>query len=134
MRQWHFYEKVYRRWLVLFVGSFEDFQKEMQNIGYDGASELYEARGMCIDLNVANNTSGQNCAVIWLREWHLADLIHETTHFVMFCFDELGIPMERNNTETFAFYTEYWFNEISRVRRRTPEGRTPSQARASSHS
>jgi hypothetical protein len=131
MIQWHFYDKVYRRWLVLMLGSLTDLKEEMKTIKYKEIDDLHDAKGMCIELGGYNNDSGQNCTIIWLKEWETATLVHEITHFVMMAFDQVGVPISRDNTESFAFYSEYWFNEIMRTRRRLPNGRTSTQARKS---
>lgn len=129
MIQWHFYEKVYRRWVVVMVGTLDELKDELRAIEYKEVGELYAAKGMCIELGEYNNTTGQNATIIWLREWETASLVHEIVHLVMMLFDQVQIPISRDNTESFSFYTEYWFSEIQRVRRRLPNGRSAAQAR-----
>lgn len=129
MKEWHFFDKVYRRWVVLFIGSFEDFKKELEANGYKDMEDLQDCKGMCVDLLPENNTAGQNATIVWLKEWELATLVHEITHLVMMLFDQVLVPISRDNTESFAFYAEYWFTEITKARRKYPNGRTPKEAK-----
>lgn len=131
MTEWHFYDKVYRRWVVLLVGSYEEFVKELDENGYKDMEWVkeQEPQGMAIELRPDNTTTNQNCTMLWLKEWNLATLVHEITHLVMMCFDQCLVPISRENTETFAFYTEYWFTEMTKARRKFPRGITPKDAR-----
>lgn len=129
MKQWHFFDKVYRRWVVLFLGTLDEFKDELRLQKYHEVDELEDAKGMCIELTESNHDSGQKCTIIWMREWETATLVHEITHLVMMCFDQVGVPISRENTEGFAFYAEFWFNEIQRTRRRFPSGNEPKEAR-----
>lgn len=99
----------------------------MENSGYEGYTELRDAKGMCIELNYDN--SKQYCSYVWLKEYESATLIHELTHLVMFQLDEVGVPISRDNTETFAFYTEYWWTQIQRARKKWPDGNKPKDAK-----
>jgi hypothetical protein len=133
MIEWHFFEKVYRVWLVVVVCSPEEFKDFMQKTGYKYVEDLRcdSAKGMCIDVRPEDNDVNNNAYVMWFREWETSTLVHEISHLCMMIFDNQGVPLSRENTEAFAFYTEYWFNEISRTRKRLPQGRTPAQARKS---
>lgn len=127
MKQWHFYDKVYRRWTVLFIGTFDELKAEMEASHYNEVDQLRDAKGMCIELTYEN--SDQYCCCLWLKEYETATLIHEITHLVMMQLDEVGVPISRDNTEAFAFYAEYWWNEIQRARRKYPNGKKPSEAK-----
>lgn len=129
MKYWHFFDKVYRRWVVLMIGPLDDFRNQLEADGFNDMDFIKMAKGMCIEMNPDNNTAGQYCNIIWMPVFETATLIHELTHMVMMQFDQVGIPISRNNTESFAFYTEYWFNEISRGRRRYPKGRSSALCR-----
>lgn len=129
LKQWHFYDKVFRRWVVLFIGPFNEFKYEMELCKFHESTTLYDAKGMCIELNPENNDTNQNVTVMWLSEWEMATFVHELTHLVMMLFDQMGIPISMDNTETFAFYAEYWSTEIQRVRKRCPDGRPPKHAK-----
>lgn len=129
MRHWHFYEKVYRRWVVLMIGGFDEFKGELEANGFKEMDCIEDAKGMCVELLPENNEAGQNCTIIWLKEYETATLVHEISHLVMMCFTQTSVPISRDNTEAFAFYMEYWFAEIQRIRRRFPDGRTPAQAK-----
>jgi len=129
MKQWHFYEPVFRRWVVLLIGSLEDFKQELEASQYKELDEIHDAKGMCVELNEDTNDAGQYCTMLWLKEWETASLIHELSHMVMFQFDQVGVEISRGNTEPFAFYIEYWWTEINKVRRKYPNGRKPSQAK-----
>lgn len=129
MKEWHFYDKVYRRWVVLFVGPFEEVKRELEANGFDDMEWVKDAKGMTVDLLPENNTAGQNATIVWLREWELATLIHEITHLVMMQFDQVGVPISRDNTEAFAFYAEYWFTEMTRARRKFPGGKSIKEAK-----
>lgn len=129
MKEWHFYEKVYRRWVVLMIGTLEEFRQSLTENGFDDMDSIVKAKGMCVELTEDNNTANQRCNIIWLNGYETATLIHEITHLVMNCFDETNMPIDRSNTEAFAYYTEYWFTEIQRVLRKYPNGRKPSEAK-----
>lgn len=135
MKQWHFYDKVYRMWVVLLTGEPGDFYEFMSNAGYKDMDDLKKTSttAMCVLLNVDTNDSGNYCIVVWMRKFEAACLVHELTHLTMMVFEDKGVPVRNENTETFAYYTEFWFNEITRTRRRLPGGRTPTQARKSLH-
>ena len=129
MKQWHFFDKVYRRWLVVVLCSLEDLRKDLEDNSYTHMDEIIPAKGMLINMTPENTSTGQNCYIIWMPVWETATLVHELSHLVMYSFDDVGIPISIDNTEGFAFYLEYWFNEIQRVRRRYPEGRAPKYAK-----
>lgn len=127
MKQWHFYEKVFRRWTVLRIGTYQEFLDEMEASDYSERSELRDAKGMCVELTFEN--SSQYCCYVWLKEYESATLVHELTHLVMMQLDEVGVPISRENTEAFAFYTEYWWTQMQRARRKWPNGNKPSDAK-----
>lgn len=130
MKEWHIFDKVFRRWVVFFIGSHVDFAAEMKANGYTEDTEWFkEAKGACIELNASNNDKGQNATVIWLNEYETSTLVHEIAHLVMMLFDQVGVPISRDNTETFSFYSEFWFTQFQRVRRKYPNGNTPKDAR-----
>lgn len=129
MKQWHFFEKVYRRWIVVFTGEKDEFQEEMRLAGYKYYKEIQDSNGMCISLCPDNNDIGQDAYVIWLKDTSDKTLVHEIAHLVMMIFDDLLIPISRENTEAFAHYTEYWYTIIKKTRRQMPNGNTPKDAK-----
>lgn len=132
MTEWHFFEPVMRRWVTLFVGPGEEFQKLLDQMGYKDDVDEHEytrATGCCIELTAQNNDSGNNCCLIWMAEWSLATLVHEITHLVMFQMSQVHFDVDRDHSEPYAFYVEYWFTTMQRVRRKYPNGRKPAQAR-----
>lgn len=131
MKEWHIYDKVFRRWVVYFICTPEEFSEEIKRIGYkDDTAWFMDAKGACIELDSTNNDKGQNVTIVWLKEYETATLIHEISHLVMMLFDQVGVPIARENTETFAFYSEYWFTQMQKVRRKYPDGNKPKHARA----
>lgn len=135
MIQWHFFDKVYRAWVVLCVGDADEFRGFLEECTYTGEFEDGNS-GALIRLNGQNTTNGNNCYVLWLKKYETACLVHELTHLTMMVFDEKGVPIHNENTEGFAYYTEFWFNEILRVRLKLPGGRTALEAKraAQTHS
>lgn len=129
MTQWHFYDKVFRRWVVVQVSSFEEFKQEMESCKFHDMGLVIPSNAMCIDLNENTNDAGQRCIFLWLNGWSTASLVHEIAHLVMYTFTELGIPISMENTETFGHYTEYWYTQITRAHKKHPNGITPKQAR-----
>ena len=83
----------------------------------------------CINVNEENNDLGNRCYIVWLNKFETACLIHELAHLVMYIFDDHGIPICIENTETFSYYQEFWFNEMSRLRRRLLNGNRPEQVK-----
>ncbi|MCA9345847.1 hypothetical protein KC871_04520 [Candidatus Saccharibacteria bacterium] len=131
MKIWHFNERVYRRWVVLIEGSSEDFAKFLTDSGYKHTDELEPivANGMCIQLTPENTDSSYDCFVVWLREWNLPTLVHEITHLVIAAMEQVNTPIHEATTEQVAYYTEYWFTEFQRVRRKCKNGRTVGEAK-----
>lgn len=129
MKTWHFYEPVFRRWVVFMIGSYKEFRQELEDCKYKEMEYIKDAKGMCIELNEETNDSGQNCTMVWLKKFEEATLVHELSHLVMFCLDQVGVPISRNNTETYAFYIEYWHTTILRTRKRLPNGRKYSEVK-----
>lgn len=127
MKTWHFYDRVYRRWVVFCIGPFEELLEELRGSEYKFVDELHDAKGYTIDLNHAN--SSQNCTMVWLKEYESSTLVHEICHLVMQCFSQVGVPVSQENNEAFAFYAEYWWVELNRARKRYPDGREPKDAR-----
>jgi hypothetical protein len=127
MKEWHFFDKVYRRWLVLQIGPLEKLKAELEASKYQHMDFIIDAKGYTLELNSEN--SDQNCMIVWLREYEAATLVHELAHLVMMYFDQVGVPVSRDNTEAFAFYQEYWWNEIQRARRKYPNGKSPKEAK-----
>lgn len=130
MNQWHFYDKFLRRWVVLLVGPYENFINELTSYNYTEIEDVRESLGACLSLDPSNNDRGHNCMVVWMSKWDSATLVHEISHLVMHSFEECGVPISIENTETFAFYTEYWWREINYSRRKWPKGNRPKDARA----
>ena len=130
MKEWHFFDKVYRRWVVLFIGDHKELAAELKANGYTDDTEWFaEALGACVELNATNNDQNQNATVVWLKEYNTATLVHEIAHLVMMLFDQVGVPISRDNTEAFSFYSEYWYNEINRARRKHPNGNRPKDVK-----
>lgn len=128
MKQWHFFDKVYRVWVVLVIGEYEDFKQFLKDCTY---TEDYEDgnAGACIYLNDENTTNGNRCFIVYMHRWEVACLVHELTHLAMMIFVDKGVPIGDENTEAYAYYVEYWFNEMQRARRKLPAGRTVQQAK-----
>lgn len=110
------------------ICSFEDFKKEMKDgAEYSAVEDLEPAQGMCVSLTFTN--SSQNAEIVWLDRWNTATLVHEITHLVMACFEECRVPISRDNSESFAFYTEYWWTQFNRARKKWPNGNSPKDAK-----
>jgi hypothetical protein len=129
LKQWHYYDKVFRRWVVMFVGPFSEFQKEMELVGYDYYKDMIDSNGYCINFTPENNSAGNYATAIWLKKFDLDTLVHEIAHLVMYIFDDLLIPISIDNTETFAHYTEHWYRELRQIRKKYPNGNTPKQVK-----
>jgi hypothetical protein len=129
MKEWHFQEKVYKRWVVLLIGPWDELLSELRKVNYRYVDELELAAGMNIRLNPEN--SDENYTLIWMPKWTTAVLVHELSHLAMATFDRASVSISFENEEAFAFYLEYWFSEICRVYKRYPNGRTATQTKAS---
>jgi len=53
-----------------------------------------------------------NMTIIWLRSRHIPTLAHELLHHLVLTFEEKGIPMNWDNTETMSYYLEYLIQEV----------------------
>lgn len=133
MIEYNFFEPIYRRWLVVVIGSHKDFIQFMQDGGYKHMDAIMEpAVGMHIRVTPEDNYARNNASIIWLSKWDLSYLVHEITHNVIDTFDALGLPISIENTEGMAFYSEYWYKTITDAHRTAPKGITPAQALAAS--
>lgn len=131
MKEWHFYEPIYRRWVVLMIGEPQVFRNRLEELGYKHMDFINPetASGMGIRLTADNNSMGSNCFIIWLSKWSLGCLVHEISHLCIDVFDSIGVPVSVDNTEGLAFYTEYWYMQITRIHRSYPNGRRPQDVK-----
>lgn len=132
MKEWHFFDKLYRIWVTLCIGPLDEFYSELESVGYkniQGVKDRGLIGGYMIRITPEECTTKSNMSFIWMGGYSTACLVHEITHLVTRTFDDKGIPLSDENTEAMAYYVEYWFNEIQRVRRRYPNGRSPREAR-----
>lgn len=127
MRQWHFEEKVYKRWVVLVICSWDELLEQLKESEYKYIDDVPEAAGYNFRFDLEN--SNQTCTMIWMPKFSGAVLAHELVHLVMHTFEGAGVPIGIENEEAFAFYYEYWFGETNRVYRKHPNGRTVAEAR-----
>ncbi len=124
LTQWHFFDRVYRVWVVFLIGPPEEFKRFLELSTY---TETWQdpGSGSCIMLCDENTTNGNRATIVWMKEWNLGCLVHELSHLRDMVLRDKGV----DDTEAAAYYTEYWFNEICRARKRLPGGRTATQAR-----
>lgn len=123
LKGYHYFDKVYRQWVVIFIGPVDEFRKEMGSIGYP-EDYIIDSNGMCINLNPDNNSMGNDSLVLWMKKFDRDTLVHEIVHLVMYVFDDLGIPISLENTESFAHYTEHWYREIQQLIKQYPKGKS----------
>ena len=74
--------------------------------------------------------------IVWIKnfDWSVASqalLIHELIHYVMAVFDDKGIPISKDNEETFAYFLEHivgtvlWrLRALSPAHKKTPKKKT----------
>lgn len=133
MKQWHFFDKVYRVWVVLVISSPEDFLEFMKDSEYTDLEFIEEltsmAQGAMLRVLPEHNTLGNNSTIIWMPKWDSGTLVHEISHLVMQIFDDSLIPISKDNTEAFAFYSEFWWNSFNRTYKKFPNGNKPKDAR-----
>lgn len=127
MKEWHFNEKVYRKWLAVWVGPYQEFVEGIKQYNYDDVDTLTRSNGYNVRLRFDN--SDVQFTVIWLPKMSQATLVHELVHFTMDTFYNANIPISYQNEEAFAYYIEYLIREINRIYKRYPEGRTVAQAK-----
>lgn len=123
MKEWHFFDKVYRVWVVVCVGKFDDFMFWLESVGYKNHKELVVGSGYTVRLDGQSTGTNQNCYAVWLSNRDTGTLVHELSHLVAMVFNEKGIDISLHNTEQFAYYLEFWFNEIRSVMKKYPKGR-----------
>ena len=133
MRQWHFFDKVYRVWVTLVISTPEEFKSFMEDSEYNDLDSIENlvgvAQGAMVRVYPEDNSLGNNSTVIWLPKWDSGTLVHEISHLVMQVFDDCLVPISKDNTEVFAFYSEFWWNTINRTYRKYPNGNKPKDAR-----
>jgi|SRR6185503_1581160 len=129
MTEWHFEEKVYRRWVVLMIGPFDELISMLRQDNYVYVDELSDMKAAGLNVRLDSDNSDQNCTIVWMPKFSNSVLVHELSHLVMNTFDRANVPIAYDNEEAFAFYLEYWFAEMGRVYRRYPKGRTATQAK-----
>jgi len=127
MKEWHFEEKVYKRRVVLMVGTHEEFIAAMHKAKYIYVDDLVKSGGYNIRLTYEN--SDCSMTIVWLPKFSGGSLAHELVHLVMNTFDNANVPIAYDNEEAFAYYMEYWFREMNRVYKRFPGGRTVKEAK-----
>lgn len=127
MKEWHFEEKVYKRWLTLVICPADEFVDAMRKVHYDDVENLHPGGGLNMRLNYEN--SDVAAVYIWLPRMGQATLAHELLHYVLHTFYKNGVPIHYDNEEVLAYYLEYWMREINRVYRKFPDGRTVAEAR-----
>lgn len=132
MKEWHFYDRVYRIWVTLCIGTIEELYLFLDNLGYKFTDEVKEEppmNGYHIRIKLGDCTTDSNMSVIWMAKYSADTLIHELTHVVTRTFSDKGVPISDENTEAMAFYMEYWYHEMTRIRKRFPDGRPPKLAK-----
>jgi hypothetical protein len=129
MKEWHFFDKVFRVWVTLLIGPATEYAKFMERVGYTGSKDWEGCSGFCVRLDPENCTGGSRATIIWLPKYETAAVVHEIVHLMVMTFTDKGVPLADPNQETMAYYVEYWFNEINRVRKRLPNGRLPKDVR-----
>lgn len=131
MKEWHFFDKVYRTYVIVVNGTGEQFAKFLKDdCSYTDRVDdlnLEHSTGYLIDMNSENNDAGNTCLIMWLPKQKLPTLVHELAHLCDFVFSDKGIPMRRENTEAYAYYLEHWFIEITELWKTHPNGRNSKQ-------
>lgn len=114
----HFFDLVYRQYVIVLNCDFEKFQNFLKNdAGHNSPDEFRaDSIGYCVQMSEDNNDIGNTCLIMWLPDrTNFPTLVHEVTHLVHFIFGGCGVPTVQENTEAVAYYTEHWFNRITRV-------------------
>ena len=114
----HFFDLVYRQYLIVLNCDFAKFRKFLKDdAGHDSPEAFVEdSIGYLVQMSAENNDRGNTCLILWMPDrTNMPTLVHEITHLVHFVLDGCGVPTIRENTEAVAYYTEHWFNRITRV-------------------
>jgi len=106
IKTWHIYDRVYRIWLVYCEGNRGEFDKFIGDCGEDSSSVSAWA------LTITVNTNGNDFVAVWLPKRTLKTRLHELTHVAMMVFDRVGIPINGETHEAFAYYLEYLWHEV----------------------
>lgn len=123
MKRWDLYEPVYRVALSFCVGDKDGLIDLLKDAGYKDFEWLNEgASGHSIRLDPSNSTFGGNAQVIWMEKFETGMMVHEIVHLMTDTMDTKGVPIREENSEAMAYYVEYWFNKITRARRKHPDG------------
>lgn len=75
--------------------------------------EDYDTNGFRTSLE--NKAKGIYVDIIWCdinRKDYLRIISHEVVHFVFSCFNRLGIPTNKENDESFAYYYDFILDQI----------------------
>lgn len=90
-----------------------EWDEWLNSVGYTDERHDHKSKSaMYYRLTPDNNKMKNNNSVIFLRNQDIATLVHELTHFVFNTLDEKGVPIRIENDEAFAYYIEYWVNEV----------------------
>jgi hypothetical protein len=126
MKVWHLYDKVYRAWVCIVVSSRDEFVDFIDGCGYKDMDFVRElvggGQGAMMRITPADNEVGNNCVVVWMQQWRAATLVHEISHLTSQILSDCLVPVNHDNTEAIAFYSEFWWTEINRAKRRWPDG------------
>ncbi len=71
--------------------------------------ELEKSQALCICFS---NRDGKTARIIWTEKNKKESIAHELVHLVFDILDERGIPVSKENEETFAYLYEFYFKEV----------------------
>lgn len=113
----HFFDEVYRVYVVFLICSEEDAIKFCRGYGLKDVESLNFAgsSGYTIVFDEDTCDSDSRATLVWLRKRHLPCLVHELAHLTMITFGQKDIPIRAENQETFAYYIEHWVKRITEV-------------------
>ena len=96
---------------VFLDGTYEDYRKKLESLGVNRPKHEPSASDNLIYGESGSDENG-NYFIYVKDQSDLGTIHHEVIHLIFRVLGSKGIPINIENEETFAYYSEYWFKKI----------------------
>lgn len=114
VKEIHLFDKVYRNALTLFLADDPaEVDKFLDDIGFKGDRIIHKNhQAAYYRIRLDENEAGNDGSMLWMKVKDIPCLVHELSHFIFQEFTEKAVPLTLENDEAFAYYLEFWTNEV----------------------